>query len=51
MLKKLCLVIDTFYHVETSVLENSPLPGPAYYKARNRYRASKLLDYLLGVIP
>lgn len=51
MLKKLCLVIDTFYHAETSVIENSPLPGFAYYKGRNRYRADKLLDYLAGIIP
>ena len=51
MLKKLCAVIDTFYHVECSYTKNSPLPLSAYYKARKRYRADILLDYLLGVIP
>jgi len=50
MLNKLCHTIDTFYHAETSVIAGSSLPPFAYYKARNRYRADKLLDYLSGCI-
>ena len=51
MLSMLCCVIDTFYHVKTTYLLNTPLPVSAYYKARNRYKADSLLDYLLASMP
>jgi archaemetzincin len=40
--------IQAFYAVRVSVLPPSPLPRAAYYPARRRYRAERLLDFLVG---
>ena len=43
--------VEAFYGYSVEVLSGSELPQKAYYKARNRYRADTLLDYLLEVRP
>lgn len=43
--------VETFYGYQVEVLSGSGLPKKAYTKARNRYRADTLLDYLLEVRP
>ncbi len=39
--------VANFYGYKVVILKGSALPAKAYYKARNRYRADTLLDYLL----
>lgn len=41
--------ILALYGVEVKILPALDLPGEAYYKPRARYRAEKLLDFLLGL--
>lgn len=36
------------YNVEVKLLPERELPAEAFYKPRSRYRADKLLDFLLG---
>jgi archaemetzincin len=38
--------LRAFYEIEVVVAEPTPLPKSAYYPARGRYRAEKLLDHL-----
>jgi archaemetzincin len=40
--------IQAFYAVRVAVLPASPLPRSAYYPPRGRYRAERLLDFLVG---
>jgi archaemetzincin len=40
--------IQAFYAVRVAVLPPSPLPRSAYYPPRGRYRAERLLDFLVG---
>jgi archaemetzincin len=40
--------IQAFYAVRVSVLSPSALPKGAYYPPRSRYRAERLLDFLVG---
>lgn len=51
LMKMIKSEIETFYNFKVVILEGSPLPAHAYYKARNRYRADSLLRYLLQVRP
>lgn len=39
--------IQSLYDVQVRILPGRELPGEAYYKPRGRYRAEKLLDFLL----
>lgn len=38
--------IERLYNLKAEVLPKVPLPSSAYYPARQRYRADRLLDYL-----
>jgi archaemetzincin len=49
--KMLKTEIETFYNFTVVILDGSPLPAHAYYKARNRYRADTLLRYLVQQCP
>jgi archaemetzincin len=40
-----------FYNVQIKVLPRVDLPEEAYYEPRRRYRAEKLLPFLLGKLP
>ena len=40
-----------FYGLPVKLLERADLPRRAYYKARRRYRAEKLLTFLQGRLP
>ena len=43
--------LRTFYGLPVKLLERVDLPRKAYYKARRRYRAEKLLTFLQGRLP
>lgn len=43
--------ITLFYGFKAEILAETSLPESAYYKARNRYRADTLLNYLLRIRP
>lgn len=43
--------LAAFYEVEVNLLPRVPLPRQAYYAPRHRYRAEKLLDFLVARAP
>ncbi len=43
--------IEDFYHFSVTLLPRQPLPEPAFYRPRNRYKADLLLEYLQGIKP
>jgi len=53
--KELCEILTKqivlFYGFKAEILAETSLPECAYYKARNRYRADTLLNYLLRIRP
>ncbi len=51
LLQTLVKEIETFWRCSVVVLKGAEMPRKTYYKPRNRYRADKLLDYLLEVQP
>ena len=52
--KEVALVKESlvrFFGLEVKVLPRAKLPAAAYYRPRRRYRADKLLDYLVTRLP
>lgn len=45
------LALREFYGLEVRLLPRAPLPQVAYYEARKRYRADRLLDFLEPRLP
>jgi archaemetzincin len=41
--------IEEFYGFEVDVLNKGKMPSNAYYKPRSRYKANKVLDYLIAI--